>query len=86
MAHKWAGWLIRSGPQVGRLATKPLPRGPVQLFRAGDEISTGPQVGWVATLPISQSIVTCSETPKEDERIPVVPLAPPSSWEGIGVL
>ena len=32
--------------------------------------------------PTSQSIVTCSERHKEDGRITVLPLAPPSLWEG----
>ena len=32
--------------------------------------------------PPSQSIVTCSEGQKEDGRIAVVPLGPPSLWEG----
>ena len=55
-----AGGKIRSGPQVGKLATSPLPyRGSPSLwsgdprrFRAGGKIRSGPQVGKVATSPL----------------------------------
>ena len=39
-------------PQVGRLATPPMPSGGPQRFRAGDKIGKGPQVGGLATLPL----------------------------------
>ena len=54
-----AGGKIRSGPQVGKVATSPLPyRGkvadlhPPHRFRAGGKIRSGPQVGKVATSPL----------------------------------
>ena len=41
---------VSSGPQVGQVATYPLPPPPPpQRFKAGDRISSGPQVGRVAT-------------------------------------
>ena len=47
-----AGSKIRSGPQVGEVATSPLPyRGP-HCFKAGGRIRSGPQVGKVATSPL----------------------------------
>ena len=47
-----AGGEIRSGPQVGKVATSPLPsRGSPPLQSAG-EIRSGPQVGKVATPPL----------------------------------
>ena len=47
-----AGGTITSGPQVGKVATKPLPpRGPHPL-RVGGIIRGGPQVGNVATSPL----------------------------------
>ena len=51
-----AGGKIRSGPQVGKVATSPLPyRGSPPLHRgspAGGKIRSGPQVGKVATSPL----------------------------------
>ena len=38
-----------SGPQVGSLATYPLPSWGPQRFQAGDTVSTGPQVGGLAS-------------------------------------
>ena len=47
-----AGGKIRSGPQVGKLATSPLPyRGAPPLQSAG-KIRSGPQVGKLATSPL----------------------------------
>ena len=44
---------IRSGPQVGKVATSPLPpRGVPTASERGDRIRIGPQVGKVATLPL----------------------------------
>ena len=48
-----AGGKIRSGPQVGKVATSPLPyRGSPSLQSGGGEIRSGPQVGKVATSPL----------------------------------
>ena len=47
-----AGGKIRSGPQVGKLATSPLRIGEPHRFRAGGKIRSGPQVGKVATSPL----------------------------------
>ena len=48
-----AGGKIRSGPQVGKMATSPLPyRGSPPRFRAGGKIRSGPQVGKMATSPL----------------------------------
>ena len=47
-----AGGKIRSGPQVGKVATSPLPyRGPRPL-QSGGQKRSGPQVGKVATSPL----------------------------------
>ena len=46
-----AGDKISNGPQVGTLATSPMPSGGPQRFKAGDNISNGPQVGRLATSP-----------------------------------
>ena len=44
---------IRSGPQVGKVATSPLPpRGVPTASERGDRIRIGPQVGKMATLPL----------------------------------
>ena len=44
---------IRSGPQVGKVATSPLPpRGVPTTSERGDRIRIGPQVGKMATLPL----------------------------------
>ena len=44
---------IRSGPQVGKVATSPLPpRGVPTASERGDRIRSGPQVGKVATSPV----------------------------------
>ena len=44
---------IRSGPQVGKVATSPLPpRGVPTASERGDRIRSGPQVGKVATSPL----------------------------------
>ena len=51
-ASEW-GDKIRSGPQVGELATSPLPyRGSPAISERGDKIRSGPQVGKVATSPL----------------------------------
>ena len=48
-----AGGKIRSGPQVGKMATSPLPyRGSPPLQSGGGKIRSGPQVGKVATSPL----------------------------------
>ena len=47
-----AGGKIRSGPQVGKLATSPLPYRGAHRFRAGGKIRSGPQVGKLATSPL----------------------------------
>ena len=47
-----AGGKIRSGPQVGKVATSPLPFGDPHRFRAGGKIRSGPLVGKVATSPL----------------------------------
>ena len=48
-----AGGKIRSGPQVGKVATSPLPyRGSPPLQRRGGKIRSGPQVGKMATSPL----------------------------------
>ena len=47
-----AGDKISDGPQMGRVATKPLPPGGPQRFRAGDKTRSGPQVGRVATYSV----------------------------------
>ena len=39
------GERIGSGPQVGQVATQPLPLGGPRRFRAGDRIKSGPRVG-----------------------------------------
>ena len=51
--HYRAGGEIRSGPQVGKVATSPLPsRGSPPLQSGGGGIRSGPQVGKVATSPL----------------------------------
>ena len=51
-ASEW-GDKIRSGPQVGKLATSPLPyRGSPAISERGDKIRSGPQVGKLATSPL----------------------------------
>ena len=47
-----AGGRIRSGPQVGKVATSPLPYRVPHRFRAGGKIRSGPQVGEMATSPL----------------------------------
>ena len=48
-----AGGRIRSGPQVGKVATSPLPpQGVPTTSERGDRIRIGPQVGKMATLPL----------------------------------
>ena len=47
-----AGGKIRSGPQVGKLATSPLPYRGAPRLRAGGKIRSGPQVGKLATSPL----------------------------------
>ena len=47
-----AGGKIRSGPQVGKVATSPLPYRGSHRCRAGGKIRSGPQVGKVATSPL----------------------------------
>ena len=49
-----AGGKIRSGPQVGEMATSPLPYciGEPHRCRAGGKIRSGPQVGEMATSPL----------------------------------
>ena len=47
-----AGGKIRSGPQVGKLATSPLPYRGAPPLRAGGKIRSGPQVGEMATSPL----------------------------------
>ena len=48
-----AGGKIRSGPQVGKVATSPLPyRGSPPLQSGGGKIRSGPQVGKMATSPL----------------------------------
>ena len=47
-----AGGKIRSGPQVGEMATSPLPYRGAHRFRAGGKIRSGPQVGEIATSPM----------------------------------
>ena len=47
-----AGGKIRSGPQVGKLATSPCRIGEPHRFRAGGKIRSGPQVGKLATSPL----------------------------------
>ena len=44
---------IRSGPQVGKMATSPLPSRGSHHFRAGGKVRSGPLVGKVATSPLS---------------------------------
>ena len=47
-----AGGKIRSGPQVGKVATSPLPYRGSPPLQAGGKIRSGPQVGKVATSPL----------------------------------
>ena len=47
-----AGGKIRSGPQVGKWATSPLPYREPHRCRAGGKIRSGPQVGKLATSPL----------------------------------
>ena len=47
-----AGGKIRSGPQVGKVATHPCRIGDPRRFRAGGKIRSGPQVGKLATSPL----------------------------------
>ena len=48
-----AGGKIRSGPQLGKLATSPLPYwGSPPLHSRGDKIRSGPQAGKLATSPL----------------------------------
>ena len=46
-----AGGKIRSGPQVGKLATSPLPYRGSPPLQSGGQIRSGPQVGKLATSP-----------------------------------
>ena len=58
-----AGGRIKSGPQVGKVATSPLPPREIPTAsEAGGKIRSGPQVGKVATSPLPpQEIPTASE-------------------------
>ena len=47
-----AGGKIRSGPQVGKVATSPLPYRGSPPLRSGGQNRSGPQVGKVATSPL----------------------------------
>ena len=47
-----AGGKIRIGPQLGGLATSPLPSWGPQRFTTGDKIRSGPQLGALATPPL----------------------------------
>ena len=47
-----AGGRIRTGPQVGKVATSPCRIGDPHRFTAGGKIRSGPQVGKVATSPL----------------------------------
>ena len=47
-----AGGKIRSGPQVGKVATSPLPYRGSPPLQSGGKIRSGPQVGKVATSPL----------------------------------
>ena len=47
-----AGGKVRSGPQVGKLATSPCHIGDPHRCRAGGKIRSGPQVGEMATSPL----------------------------------
>ena len=47
-----AGGKIRSGPQVGKLATSPLPYRGSPPLQSGGKIRSGPQVGKLATSPL----------------------------------
>ena len=47
-----AGGKIRSGPQVGKLATSPLPYRGAPPPQSGGQIRSGPQVGKLATSPL----------------------------------
>ena len=47
-----AGGKIRSGPQVGKVATSPLPYRGSRPLQSGGKIRSGPQVGKVATSPL----------------------------------
>ena len=47
-----AGGKIRSGPQVGKVATSPLPSRGSPPLQSGQKIRSGPQVGKVATSPL----------------------------------
>ena len=47
-----AGGKIRSGPQVGKVATSPLPYRGAPPLQSGGKIRSGPQVGEVATSPL----------------------------------
>ena len=63
-----AGGKIRSGPQVGEMATSPCRIGDPHRFRAGVKIRRGPQVGKVATSPLPYlGIPTASERGAESE-------------------
>ena len=55
-----AGGKIRSGPQVGKVATSPLPSRGSPLLQSGVVIKSGPQVGKVATSAVS-GIPTAAE-------------------------
>ena len=46
------GGKIRSGPQVGKVATSPCRIGDPHRYRAGGKIRSGPQVGKMATSPL----------------------------------
>ena len=68
--HRFRAWgKIRSGPQVGKVATSPLPpRGDPHRFRARGKIRSGPQVGKVATSPLPpRGIPTASERGAKSE-------------------
>ena len=47
-----AGGKIRSGPQVGKMATSPLPSRGSPPLQSGVKIRSGPQVGKMATSPL----------------------------------
>ena len=47
-----AGGKIRSGPQVGKVATSPLPYRGSPPLQSGGKIRSGPQVGKMATSPL----------------------------------
>ena len=64
------GVKIRSGPQVGKVATSPLPYRGYPPLQRGSKIRGGPQVGKVATSPLPYRVSPPMQSGGQNEKWP----------------